>query len=75
MIVAVDLHPDPHAVAKITLGWGRSEGAVGSEDTIVHEPGGGVELGEKSLDAPAEAVLGVGDGLKDRGADNRLHEC
>jgi hypothetical protein len=66
------LHPEPHAVAKITLGWRRSQGAVGREDTVVHKPCGSVELGEEGLDAPAEAVLGVGNGLEDSGADDGL---
>jgi len=71
LIVAIDLHPDPHAIAEITLGGRGSEGAVGSEDTVVHEPGGGVELGEESLDAPAEAVLRVGNSLEDGGTNDR----
>jgi len=65
-----DLHPEPHAHAEITLGRRRSQGAVGGEDTVVHEPGGSVELREESLDAPAEAVLGVGDGLEDGGTND-----
>lgn len=69
-----DLHPEPHAHAEITLGRRRSEGAVGGEDTVVHEPGGSVELREESLDAPAEAVLGVGDGLEDGGTNDGLKE-
>jgi hypothetical protein len=68
------LHPQPHAVTKITLGRRRSQGAVGCEDTVVHEPCGSVELGEEGLDAPAEAVLGVGNGLEDSGADDRLEK-
>ena len=70
--LTVDLHPDPHALAEITLCRRRSEGGVGGEDAVVYEPGGSVELGEESLDAPAKAVLGVGDGLEDGGADDRL---
>lgn len=69
-----DLHPEPHAHAEIALGRRRSEGAVGGEDTVVHEPGGSVELREQSLDAPAEAVLGVGDGLEDGGTNDGLKE-
>jgi len=65
-----DLHPEPHAHAEIALGRRRSEGAVGGEDTVVHEPGGSVELREEGLDAPAEAVLGVGDSLEDGGTDD-----
>jgi len=67
-----DLHPEPHAHAEITLGRGRSQGAVGGEDTVVHEPGGSVELREEGLDAPAEAVLGVGNGLEDGGTNDGL---
>lgn len=67
-----DLHPEPHAHAEVTLGRRRSQGAVGGEDTVVYEPGGGVELREESLDAPTEAVLGVGDGLEDGGTNNGL---
>jgi hypothetical protein len=66
------LHPEPHAVAKITLGRRWSQGAVGCEDTVVHEPCSSVELGEEGLDAPAEAVLGVGNGLENSGADDGL---
>jgi len=68
------LHPDSHAHAKVTLGWGRSQGAVGGEDTVVHKPCGSVELGEEGLDAPAVAVLRVGNGLKDGGANDGLGE-
>jgi hypothetical protein len=73
-MIVLGLHPEPHAVAKITLGRGRSQGAVGREDAVVHEPCGSVELGEEGLDAPAEAVLGVGDGLEDSGADDGLEK-
>lgn len=69
-----DLHPEPHAHAEITLGRRRSEGAVGGEDAVVHEPGGSVELREESLDAPAEAVLGVRDSLEDGGTNDGLEE-
>jgi hypothetical protein len=65
-----DLHPEPHAHAEITLSRRRSQGAVGGEDTVVNEPGGSVELREESLDAPAEAVLGVGDCLEDGGTND-----
>lgn len=64
---------EPHAVAKVTLGGGRrGEGAVRGEDAVVDEPGSGVELGVESLDAPAEAVLRVGDSLEDGSTDDRL---
>jgi hypothetical protein len=66
------LHPDSVAHAEITLGWRRGQGAVGGEDTVVHQPCGSVELGEEGLDAPAVAVLGVRDGLQDGGTNNRL---
>jgi hypothetical protein len=66
------LHPDPHALAEVTLGGRRCQGAVRGEDTVVDEPGGGVELGEESLDAPAEPVGRVGDGLEDGSADDGL---
>lgn len=69
------LHPESHAHAEIALGGRRSQGAVGGEDTVVHEPSGGVELGEEGLDAPAERVLGVGDSLKDGSADDGLENC
>jgi hypothetical protein len=65
------LHPDSPPHTEITLGWGRGQGAVGGEDAVVHKPCGSVELGEEGLDAPAVAVLRVGDGLQDGGADNR----
>ena len=68
------LHPDPEALAEVTLGRGRCQGAVGLEDAVVDEPCGGVELGEEGLDAPAEAVGGVGDGLEDGGADDGLRK-
>lgn len=64
---------EPHGVAEVTLaGRGRSEGAVGGEDTVVDQPGGSVELREEGLDAESEAVLGVGDGLEDGNADDGL---
>lgn len=66
------LHPDPHALAEITLGRGRGQSAVGSEDAVVHKPGGSVELREEGLDAPAKAVLGVRNGLEDGGTNNGL---
>ena len=69
-----DLHPEPHAHAEITLGRRRSQGPVGGEDTVVHKPCGSVELGEEGLDAPAVAVLRVGNGLKDGGANDGLGE-
>jgi hypothetical protein len=72
--VGSPLHPEPHAHAEITLGRRRSQGAVGGEDTVVHEPGGSVELREESLDAPAEAVLGVGNSLEDGGTNDGLEE-
>lgn len=56
------------------LGGRRGEGGVRGEDAVVDEPGGGVELGEEGFDAPAEAVLLVGDGLEDGGADDGLRE-
>jgi hypothetical protein len=68
------LHPDSPPHTEITLGWGRGQGAVGGEDAVVHKPCGSVELGEEGLDAPAVAVLRVGDGLQDGGADNRLEK-
>ena len=67
-----DLHPEPHAHAEITLGRRRSEGAVGGENTVVHEPGGSVELREEGLDAPAEAVLGVRNSLENGGTNDGL---
>jgi hypothetical protein len=74
--VLLALHPDPVALAEVALGRGRCQGAVGGEDAVVDEPGGGVELGEESLDAPAEPVGRVGDGLEDGGADDGLkNEC
>jgi hypothetical protein len=72
--LVVGLHPDPHALAEVTLGRRRCEGAVRGEDTVVDEPGGGVELGEESLDAPAEPVGRVGDGLEDGGANDGLRK-
>ena len=66
------LHPESHAHAEIALGGRRSQGAVGGEDTVVHEPGGSVELREEGLDAPAEAVLGVGNSLEDCGTNDGL---
>lgn len=69
-----DLHPEPHALAEITLGRRRSQGAVWGEDTVVYEPGGSVKLREESLDAPAEAVLRVRNGLEDGGTNDGLKE-
>lgn len=64
---------EPHGVAEVTLaGRGRSESAVGGEDTVVDQPGGSVELREEGLDAETEAVLGVGDGLENSDADDGL---
>jgi hypothetical protein len=68
------LHPDPVAHTEVALGRGRCQGAVGGEDTVVDEPGGGVELGVEGLDAPAEPVGRVGDGLEDGGTDDGLRK-
>jgi len=66
------LHSDPHALTEVTLRRRRGEGAVRGEDTVVDQPGGGVELGEESLDAPAESVGRVGDGLENGSTDDGL---
>lgn len=68
----VRLHPDPHALAEVTLRRRRCQGAVRGEDAVVDEPGGGVELGVEGLDAPAEPVGRVGDGFEDSSADDGL---
>lgn len=74
LLLEAALHAgEPHGVAEVTLvGRRRCKSAVGGEDTVVDQPGGGVELGEEGLNAETEAVLGVGNGLEDSCANDGL---
>ena len=83
-IITLDRRTAKVVALEVTLGWARrwgrvntdwGDGAVGPEDTVVDEPGSGVELGVEGLNAEAVAawVVGLGgDNVEDTVADDGL---